>query len=162
MLSRGKPRAASSASLISLISLALTIALLTAGCSDQGKEAGAQSIVPCSTQAKIQIKEITQIQLLAFQGERVSDAYQYFSENFQSDIDKETFAIIAGSNYPMLINSTSIAFGECRAISPGYAQAVVVKADGASHKLLYFFTGEGDVGDGESESLKIEGITVED
>jgi hypothetical protein len=144
---------------LSVTSLALIFAFLISGCADQGEEAQSQKIIPCSAQAKSEIKDVIQIQLLAFQGERVSDAYQYFSENFQSDIDKETFAIISGTNYPMLINSTSIAFGECRAINPGYAQAVVVKAGGASHKLLYFFTGEGDE---ESESLKIEGITVED
>jgi hypothetical protein len=106
-----------------------------------------------------EVQEIIQAQLAAFQGERVTDAYQYFSDNFQSDIDKESFAIIAGSNYPMLINSTSIAYGECRDINPGYAQAVVVKAEGRSHKLLYFFAGKVSE---LSKSLKVEGITVED
>jgi hypothetical protein len=139
--------------------IALAFALLLTGCSNQGEVAGSREIIPCSNQIRSEIREITQSQLLAFQGGRVSDAYRYFSDSFQSDIDKESFSIIAGSNYPMLINSTSIAYGECRSIVSGYAQAVVVKAGDRSHKLLYFFTGEASE---LSKSLKVEGITVED
>jgi len=100
------------------------------------------------------VQTLIQNQVFAFKAQNVSGAYAYFSNSFQSDIDKEKFSLIVGTNYPMLLRGGTMGFGECREISIGFAQAVTLTGDSGSHRLLYFIS----KADGP---IKVEGITVE-
>jgi hypothetical protein len=100
------------------------------------------------------VQTLVQNQAFAFRAQNVSGAYAYFSDNFQADVDKEKFSLIVGTNYPMLLSGGTMAFGECREISIGFAQAVTLTGESGSHRLLYFIS----TADGP---IKVEGITVE-
>lgn len=112
------------------------------------------STTACEQEESRGIQTLIQNQAFAFRAQDVTGAYAYFSDNFQSDVDKERFSLIVGTNYPMLLQGGGLAFGECRVVSIGYAQAVTLTGADASYRLLYFIT--------ESDGpLKVEGITVE-
>lgn len=110
--------------------------------------------VACEDGVSREIRTLIQNQAFAFRSQNVSGAYSYFSKNFQEDVDIERFSLIVGTNYPMLLSGSSLAFGECRVVSFGFAQAVTVTADDGGHQLLYFLT------DAEGP-IAVEGITVE-
>lgn len=112
------------------------------------------SVTACEPSSARSIQTLIQNQAFAFRAQDVSGAYAYFSDNFQSDVDKERFSVIAGTNYPMLLSGGALAFGECRVIDIGFAQAVTLTSESASHRLIYFIT-EAD------GPVKVEGITVE-
>jgi hypothetical protein len=112
------------------------------------------STTACKEEKSRAVQTLIQNQAFAFRAQDVTGAYAYFSDNFQSDVDKEQFSLIVGTNYPMLLEGGGLAFGECREISIGYAQAVTLTGAERSHRLLYFIT-EAD------GPLKVEGITVE-
>lgn len=110
--------------------------------------------VACDDSQSREIRTLVQNQSFAFRSQNVSGAYSYFSESFRSDIDVERFSLIVGTNYPMLLKGNSIAFGECRVIDIGFAQAVTVTTDDGANKLLYFITQA-------NGTMAVEGITVE-
>ena len=110
--------------------------------------------VACDDAQSREIRTLVQNQAFAFRSQNVSSAYSYFSEGFRSDVDVERFSLIVGTNYPMLLSGNSLAFGECRVIDIGFAQAVTVTTDAGASKLLYFIT----KADGPAA---VEGITVE-
>lgn len=109
---------------------------------------------PCEPSSSRTVQTLIQNQAFAFRSQNVSAAYAYFSKNFQEDVDKERFSLIVGTNYPMLLTGGALAFGECRVIDIGFAQAVTLSGDETSHRLLYFIS----TADGP---LAVEGITVE-
>ena len=117
------------------------------------------TIVACDEAVSREIRTLVQNQAFAFRSQNVSAAYSYFSKNFQDDVDIERFSLIVGTNYPMLLSGTSLAFGECRVVDFGFAQAVTVTADDGPHALLYFLTDTSAAG--EKASIAVEGITVE-
>lgn len=134
--------------LILILSLA---ASLFAGVIESSNEEVA--ITQCEPDSARSIQTLIQNQAFAFRAQDVSGAYAYFSDNFQTDVDKERFSLIVGTNYPMLLTGGALAFGECRVVDIGYAQAVTITGEGSSDRLIYFVT-EAD------GPLKVEGITV--
>ncbi len=112
--------------------------------------------VACEDSDAREIQNLIQNQAFSFKSQNVAAAYSYFSASFREDVDIERFSLIVGTNYPMLLSGTSLAFGECRVIDIGFAQAVTVTTDDSrARRLIYFLTQT----DG---SLAVEGITVED
>jgi hypothetical protein len=137
--------------IVAILILSLAASLF-AGVIEGGSEEVATE--PCDQSSARTIQTLIQNQAFAFRAQDVSGAYSYFSQNFQSDIDKERFSLIVGTNYSMLLAGGALAFGECRVIKIGFAQAVTLTGESKSHRLLYFISSA----DGP---IKVEGITVE-
>lgn len=138
--------------LVAILILSLAASVFS-GVVDNG--GGEVAVTPCEPADSREIQTVITSQAFAFRSRNVSGAYAYFSDNFQEDIDKERFSLIAGTNYPMLLSGGSLIFGECRMIDIGYAQAVTLTGDSGTSRLLYFLS-QAD------RTIKVEGITVED
>lgn len=134
---------------------ALAVSLVGQGVQSQNSAEESSKFQPCSESSSRAIRNLIQNQLAQFRAQDVSGAYQYFSAQFQKDIDKERFSLIVGTNYPMLLEGTSASFGECRIITNGFAQALTTTSPKGENKLLYFISER----DGP---IKVEGITVEE
>lgn len=137
--------------LVALLILSLAASLFSSVLSTGTDQADP---LPCEQSSARMVQSLIQNQAFAFRSQNVSAAYGYFSQNFQKDVDKERFSLIVGTNYPMLLTGGTFAFGECRVIDIGFAQAVTLAADQVTHRLLYF------ISDADGP-IKVEGITVE-
>ncbi|MGA1279244.1 MAG: DUF4864 domain-containing protein [Candidatus Nanopelagicaceae bacterium] len=138
--------------IVLILILSLAASLFSGVIESSNQEVSTTACLEGETRA---IQTLIQNQAFAFRAQDVTGAYAYFSDNFQGDVDKERFSLIVGTNYPMLLQGGGLAFGECRVISIGFAQAVTLTGSDRSHRLLYFVT-EAD------GPLKVEGITVEE
>ncbi len=137
--------------LVLLLILSLAASLFSGAVTSENEETQA---VLCEERESREIRTLIENQAFAFRSQNVAGAYGYFSENFRKDIDVERFALIVGTNYPMLLSGTSLAFGECRVIDIGYAQGVTLTTETGTDQLLYFVTKKAGV-------IAVEGITVE-
>lgn len=139
--------------LVIILILSLAASLFSGVMTSEVEESATTS---CEQSDTREIQSLIQNQAFAFKSQNVSAAYSYFSENFREDVDIERFSLIVGTNYPMLLSGSSLAFGECRVIDIGYAQAVTVTTDDSqARRLIYFLTRV-------NENLAVEGITVEE
>lgn len=138
--------------LVAILIFSLAASLFSGVINSGGDEV---TVTACEASDSREIQTVVTSQAFAFRSRNVSGAYAYFSSNFQEDIDKERFSLIAGTNYPMLLSGGSLIFGECRVIDIGFAQAVTLTGDSGTSRLLYFLSQT----DG---AIKVEGITVED
>lgn len=139
--------------LVVILILSLAASLFSGVMTSQQEKS---ATITCDQSDVREIQNLVQNQAFSFRSQNVSAAYSFFSENFREDVDIERFSLIVGTNYPMLLSGSSLAFGECRVIDIGYAQAVTVTTDDSqARRLIYFLTRV----DG---TLAVEGITVEE
>ena len=72
-------------------------------------------------------------------------AHSFASENFQSNVSIEDFALIISAQYPMLIKNTGYQFNECTVAGSTITQEVSVTSGEQVFNLAYKLTVNGSI-----------------
>lgn len=103
------------------------------------------SSIPCSSEAAAAIEQNIRSQANALKSGEFEQAYIFTSANFRATTTLKSFSAIIPSQYPMLMEFTSIDFWGCTVDYQGYTQQITVNDASGSYKMRYLMSVVDDV-----------------